>query len=104
MLSDGYERYKPDHKSEGCFPDKFEPDAWVNMAKSKDHIEVNSKQEGLPALIFDSSAAKQQYINLADNSDLLHSARVLKCQMHVPGNKDFKDISLCSKVGISIKE
>ncbi len=104
MLSDRYERYKPDHKSEGCFPDKFEPDAWVNMAKSKGHIEVNSKQEGLPALIFDSSAAKQQYINLADNSDLLHSARVLKCQMHVPGNKDVKDISLCSKVRIFIKE
>lgn len=104
MLSDNYESYKSDDNQGGCFPDRFKLDVWMNMSKTKDSIEVNSKQSSFPALIFDAAFEKHEFSNMLENSDALHSSRVLRCEMQSPELAGKAGLASSIKINISIQE
>ncbi|MBI4846188.1 MAG: ABC transporter ATP-binding protein [Candidatus Omnitrophica bacterium] len=100
MLADTYDRYQTVNSIHGEFPLNFQQNNWSQVAAFDVPARVFTENQNYPEIIFQAKADKgQDYINVIENSDILHSARVLKCEAKVSPNKS----TLLSRIIIEIK-
>ncbi len=79
MLSDDYREYRIDTRRHGRFPGTFNAHDWQVLESGKGIIRVGAGNN-LPDVIFQGSRSSGEYSNSVENTDVLHAARVLKCQ------------------------
>ena len=80
MLKEAYGLYQLEQLSLCEFPSCFEKDSWRQLGISKEFVRVLSKNGGFPALAFKGVVSEYACDNIVENSDVLHSSRVLKCE------------------------
>ena len=104
MLNPNYSHYLAEGKKETEFPAEFESGRWQELVSGDKPVSVISKQALLPDIFFDGKVLKADSNNIIENSDLLHSARVLKCETKKMNHDSTKTLSFSSQIKISLRQ
>jgi hypothetical protein len=103
MLNPNYSHYQAEGKNELEFPAEFEPGSWQEMISADKQISAISKRTLLPDVFFEGKISQSDSNNIIENSDLLHSARVLKCEARKI-HKNQRSESFSSQVKIKLRQ
>ncbi len=104
MLNDNYNYFQTESVSSKEFPADFKENRWEHLLLTKGGIDIKAENENFPRVIFEGLVTEHDYNNILENSDKLHSGRVLKCETKIVFSKNEGNNTICSKVKIRIKD
>ncbi|MCG2711314.1 MAG: hypothetical protein L6416_03185 [Candidatus Omnitrophica bacterium] len=104
MLNDKYNHYQTDSVKGAEFPLVFSENRWEQLSLTKGGINVRADNENFPGITFKGLVPGYTYNNILENSDKLHSGRVLKCETKIIASEIKKNGIITSKVKIKIKD
>ncbi len=103
MLKPEYNYYQADEINVRKFPAQFKIDCWEELISKDKLVGAIAKESALPHAFFLGHIAGSSFSNIVENSDALHSARVLKCETKALKSNNSKSYSFSSKIRIVLK-
>lgn len=104
MLNNTYDCYEAVGDKQGKFPSQFQDDYWLQLALTDKLVRVKVSDQHFPDIVFKGSVEGHDYINVIENSDNLHSARVLKCESNISSSDSEEGHHISFKVKIVLDE
>jgi len=104
MLVPGFDCYQAEMNNFGVFAEAFKKDDWPQLYNSSEEVCVFSKNKSLPKIIFKGAAEGNYFLNAIENTDLLHSSRLLKCEFKTTKNMSDDTRKISAGINIIFKE
>ncbi|MFH1094274.1 MAG: ABC transporter ATP-binding protein [Candidatus Omnitrophota bacterium] len=103
MLKPEYNYYQTDEIDSRKFPDYFNKNCWEELISSNKSVNAIAKDSALPHIFLEGHISGNSFSNIVENSDILHSARVIKCETIEFKHNSKKQYSFSSEIRIVLK-
>lgn len=103
MLKTEYDCYQADGMRAQKFPGQFNLTHWEELVCDDKPIKAIAQKSGWPDILFEGYVEGSVSSNIIENSDALHSARVLKLETKVPKGNKSNPCLFSSKIRIILK-
>jgi hypothetical protein len=104
MLIPEFDCYQKKGSTFEVFGEKFKKNHWPQLYSSLDAVGILSKNKNLPKVIFKGTADGNYFLNTIENTDILHSSRLLRCEFKTGQKREDDKRRITARVKILFEE